>query len=88
MKMNDLATVEDFAKLNQLIENEDVTGIKQFFTQVIETRYGAGKQETHLRSLSKIMIQYEQGMWSKQKRKLWAIDRMISFYGHVAKRTC
>ena len=56
MKKNNLATFEDFAKLNGLIEEDNVKGIYDFFVEVIQTRYGAGHQEQHLRSLKSIMI--------------------------------
>lgn len=87
MKKNDLATMEDFAKLNALIEAEDVKGIKTFFADIIRTRYGAGHEEQHLRSLAAIMDKYEKGMWSKANKRQWAINRMVTFYGNVAGQT-
>jgi hypothetical protein len=87
MKKNNLATFEDFAKLNELIEEDNVKGIYDFFVEVIQTRYGAGHQEQHLRDLKGIMIKYEDGMWSKAKRISWAKVRMVEFYGHVAGQT-
>lgn len=87
MKKNNLATFEDFAKLNELIEEDNVKGIYDFFVDVIETRYGAGHQEQHLRSLKGIMARYEDGMWSKAKRVSWAKRRIVEFYGHVAGQT-
>jgi len=87
MKKNDLATKEDFVILNELIDKEDVLGIKTFFANIIRTRYGAGHQEQHLRSLAALMDKYEKGMWSKTAKKQWAINRMVTFYGNVAGQT-
>ncbi len=87
MKKNNLARFEDFARLNELIEEDDVKGIYDFFVNVIETRYGAGHQEQHLRDLKGIMSKYENGMWSKAKKISWAKVRIVEFYGNVAART-
>jgi hypothetical protein len=87
MKKNNLATMEDFAKLNALIEQEDVKGIKTFFADIIRTRYGAGHQEQHLRSLAALMDKYEKGLWAKTAKKQWAINKMVTFYGNVAGQT-
>jgi len=87
VKKNNLATFEDFAKLNELIEEDNVKGIYDFFVNVIQTRYGAGCQEQHIRSLNDIMTKYKDGMWSKAKRISWAKVRMVEFYGHVAGQT-
>jgi len=87
MKKSDLATLEDFEKLNNLIDNEDVAGIKTFFADIIRTRYTAGHEEQHLRSLAAIMEKYQNGIWSKEAKKRWAINEMVSFYGNVAGQT-
>lgn len=86
-KLNNIATMEKFEQLNNLIEAEDVSGIKAFFEQVIDEEYGAGHQEAHKRSLAKLMNQYEFGMWNKETKKRWAINEMVKFYGNVANRT-
>ena len=86
-KLNNIASIEHFETLNNLIEAEDVPGIREFFEQVIDKEYGAGHQQAHKRSLAKLMNQYEFGMWNKETKKRWAINEMVKFYGNVANRS-
>ena len=89
-RMRNLATEENFARLNVLIEDEDNQGIYDFFMDIIHSPdrgYTAGKKEEHTRSLDAIMVKYRKGMWPKEHKERWAKNEMVTFFGNVAGLT-